>query len=340
MPFAGSAAGSTAGSAPPVPSFSIVIETANLATADPRRLRASLDSIASQDPSPAQAREVILLDCGEAPRELLDNLQTRYPWLVVQRVSAGTDYGDQKALAVSQGSGEIVVFADSDCLYEPRWLAALLEAFAARSDVNVLAGETAVLIAGPFTLAMALVFFFPRFSYQADVAPARGFYGNNVAFRRDVFAVCPFPSGLPIYRGQNVIYSRILRRAGVPIWRQPHARSEHSPPEGVGSAILRFFLTGRDTPRLARLLPTEADAPFQGDYEPYGRQGGRIRKVLERLRAIGRQQPFSLLLLPLALPIAALCVASFFAGVAVERLRPARVYEVDRTPARGAAATS
>jgi len=305
-----------------MPSFSIVIETANLATADPRRLMASLDSIASQNPSPALAREVILLDGGEAPRELLDNLQIRYPWLSVHRVPAGTDYGDQKALAVSLGSGQIIVFADSDCLYEPGWLTSFLEGFATRADVKVLAGETAVAIAGPFTLAMALVFFFPRFSYQAEIAPARGFYGNNVAFRRDLFSVCPFPSGLPIYRGQNVIYSRMLRRAGVPIWRQPGARSVHSPPEGVRAAILRFFLTGRDTPRLARLLPTGADAPFQGDYEPYDRQGGRVRKVLERVRNIRRQQPLRLLLLPLAFPIAASCVASFFAGVAAERLRP------------------
>ena len=300
----------------------------------------SLDSIARQNPSPAQAREVILLDGGEAPRELLDSLQIRYPWLAVRSIPAGTDYGDQKALAVSMGSGEIIVFADSDCLYEAHWVASFLETFAARADVQVLAGETAVSIAGPFTLAMALVFFFPRFSYQTDVAPARGFYGNNVAFRRDLFSVCPFPSGLPIYRGQNVVFSRLLRKAGVAIWRQPRARSEHSPPEGVRTAVMRFFLTGSDTPRLARLLPAETDAPFQGDYEPYDREGGRIRKVIERVRAIARQQPAQLLLLPLALPIAALCIVSFFAGLAVERLRPARMHEIDRKPARGAAATS
>ena len=317
-----SSAGLSSGSAPPVPSFSIVIETANLATADPRRLTASLDSLARQDPSPAQAREVILLDAGEAPRELLNSLRVRYPWLSLRGIAAGTDYGDQKALAVSLGSGEIIVFADSDCHYEPGCLASFLETFRARPDVQVLAGETAVAISGPFTLAMALVFFFPRFSCQSEIAPARGFYGNNVAFRRDVFPVCPFPSGLPIYRGQNVIYSRMLRRAGVSLWREPRARSVHSPPEGVWAAIRRFFLTGRDTPRLARLMPTAADAPFEGDYEPYDFPGGRVRKVLKRVRDIGRQQPLRLLLLPLAVPIAVSCVASFFAGVAAERLRP------------------
>jgi GT2 family glycosyltransferase len=319
-------------------SFSIVIETANLRTADPNRLVASLDSIASQVPSPALARGVVLLDSGEAPPALLETLRARYPWISIQRLPAGTDYGDQKSLAVSFASGEVLVFADSDCLYRPEWLASLLETFANRPDIEVLAGETAIAITGPFTLAMALVFFFPRFSYETEVAPARGFYGNNVAFRREVFLRCPFPSGLPIYRGQNVVYSRLLRSAGIAIWRQPRARSVHSPPEGVWSALRRFFWTGRDTPRLARLVPLPPEAPFQGDFEPYQREGGRARKVIERVRAISHQQPYMLLLLPLALPIAFACVAAFFVGVAVERVKPSKVRMEDLKSVHGLAA--
>jgi hypothetical protein len=307
-------------------SFSIVVETANLKTADPERLVAALDSIACQVPSPTLARGVVVLDSGEAPPALLERLRVRYPWISTRRIPAGTDYGDQKSMAASCVSGEVLVFADSDCLYEPQWLASILETFATRPEIVVVAGETAVAITGPFTLAMALVFFFPRFSYETEVAPARGFYGNNVAFRRDVFLRCPFPSGLPIFRGQNVVYSRSLHAAGIAIWRQPRARSVHSPPEGGAWSVLRrFFWTGRDTPRLTRLASPRPDAPYQGDYEPYDREGGRVRKVIERLRAISRQQPQMLLLLPVALPIALACVAAFFLGVAVERVKPSTV---------------
>jgi hypothetical protein len=298
------------------------METANLRTADPQRLLASLQSIANQIPSPALARAVVLLDSGEAPPVLLEIVQSRYPWISLQHIPAGMDYGDQKSIAMSFAAGEIVVFADSDCLYEPDWLASYLQTFATRPDVGVLAGETAVAITGPFTLALGLIFFFPRFSYDTKIAPARGFYGNNVAFRREVFSRCPFPSGLPINRGQNVLYSRSLRSAGISIWRQPRARSLHSPPEGMGAALHRLFLTGRDTPRLARLGSPPPDAPFQGDFEPYHRTGGRVRKVIERLRAISRQQPRMLLLLPIALPVALACVLAFFVGIAVERARP------------------
>jgi glycosyltransferase involved in cell wall biosynthesis len=305
-----------------LPSFSIVIETANLATADSERLISSLDTIARQTLAPATAREVVVLDSGEAPPGMLEALRARYPWIQLQRIAEGTDYGDQKAMSLSFVTGEVVVFADSDCLYEPSWLASMLEAFANHPEREAVAGETTVAITGPFTLAMGVVFFFPRFSYDTAVQPARGFYGNNVAIRRDLLQRVVFPSGLSMFRGQNVIYSRVLLEHGVQIWRQPRARALHSPPEGLRIALLRFYWTGRDSPRLTQVGPQNPEAPFQGDYEPYHRTGGRARKVIERVRAIARQQPLlALVCLPVALPIAAACVASFFCGAAEERLR-------------------
>jgi len=305
-------------------SFSIVVETANLATASHELLAESLDSLESQSVSPALATDVVILDSGEAAPDLLQQLKRRYPWLRVESIPEDTDYGDQKSMAASFVSGDILVFADSDCVYRPGWLHAMVKPFADRPDLQLLAGETAVLIQGPFTLAMALVFFFPRFSFQSEIAPARGFYGNNVAMRRSLLQQHPFPAGLPIYRGQNVVFSRMLWEAGVPLWRQPLAQSVHSPPENFLTAIRRFFWTGRDTPRLRVVGPQPSAVPFQGDYEPYsGQGGGRLTKLALRLRDIARQQPGMLILwLPFALPIALSCVAAFFCGVLTERCAP------------------
>ncbi len=52
----------------PLPSFSIVIETENLAVTDIAGLEESLDSLAGQQLSPAQAREVIVIESGDVPR--------------------------------------------------------------------------------------------------------------------------------------------------------------------------------------------------------------------------------------------------------------------------------
>lgn len=304
------------------PSFSLIIETANLRLAHVDRLRDALASIAKQEPSPRDAEQVVLLEDGELPEDLLTDLRVTYPWLTTRRIPPGLGYGDQKAISTELAQSDIVVVADPDCIYEPGWLGAILDAFTADPSAGAVAGETTIDVTGPFTLAAALFYFFPRFSMETEVSPARGFYLNNVAFRRAVVREHPIPVGLPVQRGQNVIYSRILDEAGVAIRRQPRARAYHAPPEDLAMAIRVLFWTGRDTPRFDRLAsPRE---PFSGDYEPYGLPRGRLGKIVERLRTLARHEPAQLAWLPLALPIAALVWTSFFAGRLVERLAPAQ----------------
>jgi hypothetical protein len=305
-----------------LPTFAILMETSNLRLAHVERLRAALASIAAQEPSPAEAEEVVLLEDGSLPGELLADVSRRHPWLRLQRVDTGLTYGDQKSISTAKPRADVVVVADPDCVYEPGWLRALLEAFASDPAVGAVAGETTIAIRGPFTLAAALFFFFPRFSGETALAPARGFYLNNVAFRRDVVEREPIPLGLPVRGGQNVLYSRLLDSAGVPIARHPGARAFHAPPEDLWMAMRIHFWTGRDTVRFDRLAPPRD--PFSGDYEPYGPPRGRVGKILLRLRDIARQQPIMLLWLPVAAPIAGAVFAAFFAGRAVERWTRAR----------------
>lgn len=301
-------------------SFSIVVETSNLRLAHVHRLRRALASIAEQEPSPSDAEQVVLLEDGGLPPELLADLRATYPWLTTKRIPAGLGYGDQKALSTALSPSDIVVLADPDCVYEPGWLLAILEAFTVDPSAGAVAGETTLAVTGPFTLAAALFHFFPRFSMETELAPARGFYMNNVAFRRAVIRDHPIPLGLPVRGGQNVIYARLLDRAGVAIRRQPRARALHAPPESLGMAIRVLFWAGRDTSRFQRLAPP--CEPFSGDYEPYGAPRGRLGKVAGRLRSLARQEPARLAWLPVALPIVGLVWTSFFAGRLVERLSP------------------
>lgn len=301
-----------------LPSFSILVETSNLRLADAARLRVALASIAAQTPSPAQADEVVLLEDGSLPPELLAEVSRQHPWLSLRRIPAGLSYGDHKAISTTAPRSEVVVVADPDCTYQPGWLGALLGTFAGDPGVGAVAGETTIAITGPFTLAAALFFFFPRFSGETIAAPARGFYLNNVAFRRDVVQRHPIPLGLPVRGGQNVLYSRMLDAAGVRLARQPRARALHAPPEDLWMAVRILFWTGRDTMRFDRLAPPRDR--WAGDYEPYGPPRGRVGKVLLRLRDVARQQPAMLAWLPVAAPILALVFGAFFAGRLVERL--------------------
>ena len=304
----------------PSPSFSIFIETSNLEMAAHERLRATLRSIAAQEPPPETAEEVVLLVDGTIDSQLMDELLARHPWLRTRRIEPGIGYGDQKALGAASmsASSEILVFADADCQYEPGWLDATLSTFRDRPDVEAIAGETTIDVQGPYTLATALFFYFPRFSNETEPSRARGMYLNNAAFRRSLLSRIPFPEGLAVRRGQNVLYCRVLENAGVSIWRVPRARSLHSPPEGVRAAVKLLFWTGRDSWRFDALVPTPPGDPWSGDYEPYDRPAGRVGKIRRRFRDLARENRTSLAWLPLALPIACATMASFFAGRATE----------------------
>jgi len=62
-----------------LPSFSLVLETENLANADLDGLAQSLASLAEQDVPLTAANEVFMIDSGNTPTQLLTQLCDRYP---------------------------------------------------------------------------------------------------------------------------------------------------------------------------------------------------------------------------------------------------------------------
>ncbi|MDM7326482.1 MAG: hypothetical protein P3X23_005110 [Thermosynechococcus sp. Uc] len=56
-----------------LPTFSIILETENLANADIAGLHRALQSLASQDLPPTAANEVLVLETGDAPKQILRN---------------------------------------------------------------------------------------------------------------------------------------------------------------------------------------------------------------------------------------------------------------------------
>ena len=87
-------------------------------------------------------------------------------------------------------SGELIVFADGDCLYERTWLEALLAPFSDPS-VSIVGGETAINSAGPYGLAVAIASSFPARARSDSPYRSDRYHLNNVAFRRRVLQDVP-----------------------------------------------------------------------------------------------------------------------------------------------------
>ncbi|PSB61985.1 glycosyl transferase family 2, partial [filamentous cyanobacterium CCP1] len=205
------------------PSFSIVLETENLANADAHGLVRSIASLAAQDPSPTYANEVLLVESGDTPAELLKQLRETYPWITVHYAPNGTTYYQAKMLGAKLATGEIIIYYDSDCLYTPDWLQTILTPFQDHT-VQIVAGETTTGGRGAYGTAMALTYIFPQFSQQTQLIPTTQYFLNNVAFRREFLLQNPIPTSLPLYRGNCVVHAHQLLSQGYTIWQHPNAK--------------------------------------------------------------------------------------------------------------------
>lgn len=296
-----------------LPSFSIVIETDNLAVVDLAELRGCLESLASQGEILGHADGIFVADGGVVPDRILDEIRASYPWLTVVRAEDGASYVELKLMGALETESEVIVFCDGDVRYEPGWLAALLEGFRQRPDADVVAGETTTPITGPYSLAFALTFNFPRLTGESELCATTTYWANNLAARRTTFERIPLPDPEELYRGQNLVHAaRILRESGV-ILRQPKARGWHAvvPPSEV---INRYYLLGRDAASLRAITSREAGRPYLGAMAPDRRGHGIFGRLAGRLRQIARAQPSSLLLLPLALPVLCVMGSAYLAG--------------------------
>jgi hypothetical protein len=307
----------------PLPSFSVVVETDNVELDELDALTACLDSIGRQQPLLARADGVLLVDGGKLPATLVETLRATYPWLTIAPTAPAALYIAHKAAGAAHSASEVVVFCDSDIRYEAGWLEALLTPFDGRPDVEIVGGETTTPIGGPFSLAIALTFVFPRFTGESELAPSPTYWANNVAIRRTVLERSPIPDPAVLYRGQNILHSLDLTRSGKTIWRQPRARAQHVVLR-PGAVAGRYLALGRDSLSVARLTRAASGATYLAAMAPDVSGGRRLRKLAGRIRQVARSAPRDLAWLPLALPMVGLLGLCYLAGRLSGAAAPAR----------------
>ncbi|MBW4469470.1 MAG: glycosyltransferase family 2 protein [Stenomitos rutilans HA7619-LM2] len=308
------------------PSFSLVLETENLANADLDGLAQSLASLAQQDLSLTAANEVLIVDSGNTPTPLLTALCDRYPWLKVHQAPPETGYYKAKMLGAALVTGEIVVYCDSDCTYESHWLRLLLQPFAAARTIQIVAGETTTRGVGFYGTAMALTYIFPQYSGESALAPVAQYFLNNVAFRREILLKQPIPTALPLYRGNCVIHAKGLQQQGYTIWRQPQARATHAPPSDLSHFFWRFLLIGHDYYWQQQLsIPYQKSIPTVStarDRDPTTSFKGKVEIFFDRIRKMVKYDRRHLLYFPFAVPVATISVLLIFVGYLITTRRP------------------
>ncbi len=303
----------------PYPSFSIILETENLANADLNGLVNALASLVNQTVSPTGANEVLIIDSGDAPPELLQQLCDRYSWITVHLAPRSTGYYKAKMLGAQLATGEVVVYADSDCGYEPRWLETILTTFSQNDHIQMVAGETTTRGTGVYGTAMALVYIFPQYSGKTELIQTHQYFLNNVAFRRSFLLAHPIPTELPLYRGHCVVHGEALRQAGEIIWLNPNARATHAPPDGLSHFFWRFLLIGHDYYGQQQLVKPRKNSDRDATATGFGE---KLKIFRDRLSRLFHNNPLHALYLPFAIPIVLVAALLIYIGYWITRLKP------------------
>lgn len=308
------------------PSFTIILKTENLVTATREDFRKALSSLMNQDLSLELAEELIVINDGNIPDSIQIEIATSYPWIKICQTPESLGYYGVKSYGVKLATGEIVVYGDADCQYSPSWLRSLLDPFRLNQQVEIVAGETVIDVKGPYSMAIALNYILHRQPVKPGLNVAPFYYMNNVAFKREILLKYPIPEGLPIFRGNCSIRSRILRKNGYTIWKQPLARAVHAVPNSLQNYLWRFLLMGHDhhwldilyhevkinkqLPSVAsvestireKLTPNHSPAKFKS--KPlHKRLLEKSGYILNQARIYLKESPDKIVYLPLALPI-------------------------------------
>ena len=308
-----------------LPSFSIIIESENLAVEVSDMLFAALDSLEKQTVPLASAREAILVNSGRIPAEVASEIERRYPWLDIHTIDADRTYYEAKQDPVSLTSGDVIVFCDCDCRYVPGWLASLLSPYVDPAiNAEAVTGETSVATDSVYGYFIALAWCFPPFTSARGPYATGGYAANNVSFSRGLLERMPIPTGLRIYRGNCSLHARNLMDTGVTIWKAPGARAQH-PTLRLSHLPARFFMWGHHEAKVCQARQTSGRRSR--------RAAGALAQVaticLRRLAmpfrrwpALLRRHPVSILAVPLMLIGILLGNVLFIAGAVSTCLRP------------------
>ncbi len=235
----------------------LILETNNLrgggagAERAARSLEALLRHLGDQTLPLSALDEVVVTHDGLSPnlRKDLDRAAGRD--LCFVEIPEGADYYEAKNRGFAATRAEVVVFGDSDCWPEPRWLEALLEPFG-DEGTRAVAGRTTYREDLLGTAATTIDFMY--FDSPLGAGCTRNFYANNVAFRRELFADHPFPLHDGLYRGPCQILGLKLHAAGVPIRFAPAARTFHRFPDDRAELVRLRSFRGQDARTLAPVL--------------------------------------------------------------------------------------
>jgi glycosyltransferase involved in cell wall biosynthesis len=303
--------------------FSLVIETENLGMAGLDDLRDTLNSLKAQTYPIEHANEVLVIAAGHVSPETFDMLRNEYPWTTVHRIDEKLEYIQSKKRGAEIVTGDVVLFADSDVVYDTTWLENILYGFITAPGATIVTGETRIrnYNTSLYAHAIQLVWMMNMVSGSKHPVFVQHFHLNNFAIKRQVFLQTPNYLGLPIYRAHTVEMKKWLFDRGYSAVRVPNARGYHLPPGNFMDWWYRMLVHGADA-----VVKADFDFHYDGTvtekFRPLKRLiriplfvGFKLLVLCKRAYVMIREDWKSVFKMLISIPIFTVCLFVMFLGL-------------------------
>ncbi|HVG30753.1 MAG TPA: glycosyltransferase [Pyrinomonadaceae bacterium] len=240
------------------PLFSIIVPTCGRHA----QLAACLASLAAQD-FPRDGFEVVVVDDGSVPpvADSVAPLRARVELKLIAQPNAGPAAARNRGAAAARG--RFLAFTDDDCLPDPRWLAALSDAFDAAPDALVGGRTLNALADNAYSATSQLIIDVVYDHYNADEAGASFFASNNFAVPAVGFrAAGGFDEGFRCSEDRE--FCDRWRARGFGLVYAPAAVVRHAHPLGARTLWRQHFGYGRGAYRFHR----KREARGAGSFRP------------------------------------------------------------------------
>jgi len=309
------------------PSFSIVIEWGRFLQADEAwRAQKMLQKLSEQILQASKKISICEIQIVFEPEEIdgsevekfaKKELSSCINIIQLRLVPApGVLYYDMKNLGGKLSSNDLILLIDSDLIPDDGWLEGFLESFG-QSDVNVVSGNTYL---GGHTLlekVMGLVLFMPLPDAMDHLYEKLQFYGQNVAFKRELFVAHPFPKSNSFHGHADTLLAELVND-NIKIYRQPKCRAAHPMPDTLKEFVTWGLVQGLSwhVKRKAFNMILKPNTYFK-KHNP-----GSLKQIITRTRKRFRHVGFSLKVYVAAcgiLPVYFLCI---FTGIIMAKIWP------------------
>lgn len=156
-------------------------------------------------------------------------------------------YYEAKNIGFNASKGDIVVFADTDCIPVNGWLTALITPLLEDHEHKLGA------VAGRTTYHKGLLgcsassIDFKYYKHPTFETATRNFYANNIAMRRHIFATYSYPDADNVYRGHCQMLGLRLYRNNIVVHYAFDAHTMHAFPNTFMDLVRLRILRGQDT---------------------------------------------------------------------------------------------